>query len=72
MTKKKLMLQFITHVKQLDVVNQGQAKVEQLQDLHRLMMPVEPVSYKPSEWMIAKLAGNDAFAKKASRASYSN
>ena len=28
------------------------------------MMPVEPVSYKRSEWMIAKLAGNDALATK--------
>lgn len=65
--KNKLMLQFITHVKQLDLVMQGQATVEQLQDLHRLMMPVEPVSYKRSEWMIAKFAGNDALAtKKAS------
>lgn len=62
--KNKLMLQFITHVKQLDLVMQGQATVAQLQHLHQLMMPVEPVSYKRSEWMIAKLARNDALAAK--------
>lgn len=63
--KNKMTMQFITHIKQLDLVMQGgHEAVEELRELHRMMMPMEPVSYKRSEWMIAELSGNEALATK--------
>lgn len=62
--KNKMTMQFVTHMKQVDAVMQGQATVEQLRELHSMMMPIEPISFKRSEWMMAKLAGNEALATK--------
>lgn len=62
--KNKMTMQFATHLKQLDAVMNGHATPKQLRELHSMMMSVEPISYKRSEWMIAKLEGNETLAKK--------
>ncbi|WP_336046602.1 site-2 protease family protein [Solibacillus ferritrahens] len=60
--KNKMTMQFITHIKQLDLVMQRHTALEEMHDLHKMMAPIEPISYKRSEWMIAKLSGNEALA----------
>ena len=62
--KNKMMLQFATHVKQLDSVMNGKCGVDELRQLHSMMLPSEPISYTRSEWIIAKLSGNETLAKK--------
>ncbi|WP_339216531.1 site-2 protease family protein [Solibacillus sp. FSL W8-0372] len=63
--KNKMTMQFITHIKQLDLVMLGHtAALEEMRELHKMMAPIEPISYKRSEWMIAKLSGNEALASK--------
>lgn len=62
--ENKMSLQFVTHIKQLDAVMNGKYMVDELRELHNMLLPVEPISYTRSEWMIAKLSGNEAQAVK--------
>lgn len=62
--ENKMMLQFVTHVKQLDLVMNGKCTVNELSQLHSMMLKFEPISYTRSEWIIAKLSGNETLAKK--------
>lgn len=47
-----------------DAIMHEQAIVEYICELHSMMLPIEPVSYKRSEWIIAKLEKNEALAEK--------
>ena len=62
--ENKMLLQSVTHIKQIDAVMSGKCAVDELRQLHSMMLPVEPISYMRSEWMIAKLSGNEAQAAK--------
>ena len=62
--KNKMTMQFVTHIKQLDAIMHEQATVEYIRELHSMMLPIEPVSFKRSEWIIAKLEKNEALAEK--------
>ena len=62
--KNKMMLQFVTHVKQLDTVMNDRCEVDELRQLHSMMIPLEPISYTRSEWIIAKLSGNETIENK--------
>ncbi len=62
--ENKMMLQFVTHIRQIDAVMNGKNRVEELRQLHSMMLKIEPISYTRSEWIIAKLSGNETLANK--------
>ncbi len=62
--ENKMMMQFVTHIRQIDAVMNGKNGVEELRQLHSMMLKIEPISYTRSEWIIAKLSGNETVANK--------
>ncbi|UII57585.1 hypothetical protein LS684_09225 [Cytobacillus spongiae] len=56
--ENKLGLQFIHHIKQLDLVMKGVYDTANISRYHQLLNPFEPISYKRSQAIQAKLAGN--------------
>ena len=62
--ENKMMLQFVTHIKQIDTVMNGKFTVDELRQLHSMMLKFEPISYTRSEWLIAKLSNDEAQATK--------
>ncbi len=57
--KNKLSLQFISHIRQLDSIFSGNKNLEEMKKLHEYLSPLEPVSYKRSEAILAKLKGDE-------------
>lgn len=57
--KNKFTLQFINQIKQIDMVVNKEEDKEQFDRLHRLMNSFEPISYKRSEAIRAKLNGDN-------------
>lgn len=56
--QNKLSLQFISHIKQIDLIVIGDYDEDTINALHQLMNPIEPVSYKRSEAILATLKGD--------------
>ncbi len=52
-------LQFITHIQQIDLIVRRNYDQVRINRLHQLMNPIEPISYKRSEAILAKLKGNE-------------
>ncbi|MFD3450361.1 hypothetical protein ACFDTO_37930 [Microbacteriaceae bacterium 4G12] len=61
--KTKVRLQFITHIKQIDVVKQGQFDARLIKKYHQLLSAFEPISYKRSEALVAYANGDMKEAK---------
>jgi len=57
--QNKLALQFINHIKQIDLILGGQRDVVKIKTLHQLLSPIEPISYKRSQVILEKLNGDD-------------
>jgi hypothetical protein len=57
--QNKLALQFINHIKQIDLIIGGNYDVVRINTLHQLLNPIEPISYKRSQAIMAKLKGDD-------------
>lgn len=57
--QNKSSLQFINHMKQIDSIVKGNYDAVTINTLHQLLSPMEPVSYKRSEAILAKLKGDD-------------
>lgn len=57
--QSKFALQFITHIRQIDLVLRGEADEASIDALHQLFSPIEPLSYKRSEAILAKVKGNE-------------
>lgn len=57
--QNKYTLQFITHIQQIDMIVRGNYDEVSINRLHQLMHPIEPISYKRSEAIVAKLKGNE-------------
>ena len=58
----KIAMQFITHIRQVDCFLH-QPNAEEIKALHTYLSPIESVSYKRSEWMIAHLSGDHKTAE---------
>ncbi|WP_421663994.1 site-2 protease family protein [Lysinibacillus telephonicus] len=57
--KNKFSLQFINHIQQIDLIVKGTNNGEKLKEYHQLMNPMEPISFKRSEAILAKLKGDN-------------
>lgn len=57
--QNKLSLQFITHIKQIDMIIEGNYDTVKINTLHKLLNPMEPISYKRSQAILARLKGDD-------------
>lgn len=57
--QNKYALQFITHIQQIDLIVRRNYDQVRINRLHQLMNPIEPISYKRSEAILAKLKGNE-------------
>ncbi|SOC13397.1 peptidase M50-like protein [Ureibacillus xyleni] len=55
----KMALQFIHHIKQIDLMVEGNYDEALIRELHQHLKPIEPLSYKRSQAVLAKLEGND-------------
>lgn len=55
----KFSLQFINHIQQIDLIVNGTDDGGKIKEYHQLMSPMEPISYKRSEAILAKLKGDN-------------
>lgn len=62
--QNKLSLQFITHIKQIDMIIGGNYDEVKINKLHKFLNPMEPISYKRSQAILAKLKGDDQQVKR--------
>ncbi|KGX92086.1 hypothetical protein N781_03120 [Pontibacillus halophilus JSM 076056 = DSM 19796] len=60
----KIEMQFATHLRQIHCLVQGGNNRKHLYDLHKQLTPIEPISYKRSQAILAKLDGDDARAER--------
>lgn len=61
--KTKMNLQFITHIRQIDVLLSEQPDGQLIQNLHKHLSKIEPISYKRSEAILAYCRGDVERAK---------
>lgn len=57
--QNKLALQFINHIQQIDLIMEDNQDVKRLNELHQYLNPIEPVSYKRSLAILAKVKGDE-------------
>ncbi|KGR74280.1 hypothetical protein [Ureibacillus sinduriensis] len=51
-------MQFISHIRQIDYIVSGDFEEATIQELHQCLLPIDPISFKRSEAILAKLKGD--------------
>lgn len=57
--QSQIALQFINHIKQIDLIIEGNYDEKRINELHQLLNPIEPISYKRSQAILAKVTGDE-------------
>ncbi|WP_175638432.1 site-2 protease family protein [Metabacillus schmidteae] len=57
--QNQIALQFINHIQQIDLIIEGNYDEERINELHQFLNPIEPISYKRSQAILAKVKGDE-------------